>query len=81
MFPVTAAAAAGWLILCLLLFVPAGMLLAAIDPAHRKAAWAYLGLSYFFAFGLTVKIGASRRCSAAGRAARSRWREAVARMP
>jgi hypothetical protein len=68
-------------VLCVLLFVPAGTLLAAIDPAHRKAAWAYLGFSYFFAFGLTVKTGTSRRCSAAGRAARSRWRQAVARRP
>jgi hypothetical protein len=38
-------------VLCVLLFVPAGTLLAAIDPAHRKAAWAYLGFSYFVAFG------------------------------
>jgi hypothetical protein len=67
--------------LCVLLFVPAGTLLAAIDPAHREAAWVYLGFSYLIVFGLTVRIGTSRRCSAAGRAARSRWREAVTRMP
>jgi hypothetical protein len=68
-------------VLCVLLFVPAGTLLAAIDPAHREAAWAYLGFSYLIAFGLIVRTGTSRRCSAAGRAARSRWREAVTRRP
>jgi hypothetical protein len=68
-------------VLCVLLFVPAGTLLAAIDPAHRGAAWVYLGFSYLIAFGLTVRTGTRLRCSAAGRAARSRWREAVTRRP
>jgi hypothetical protein len=68
-------------LLCALLLVPAGNLLFAIDPGHRKAALAYLGLSCFVAFGLTVKIGTSRRCTAAGRAARRKWRAAVDRTP
>jgi hypothetical protein len=68
-------------LLSVLLFVPAGVLLAAVHPADRAGVLAYLGLSSFFWWGLTIKVGTSRRCSAAGRAARSRWRAAVARGP
>jgi hypothetical protein len=68
-------------LLCALLLVPAANLLFAIDPAHRKGAVVYLGLSCFVAFGLTVKIGTSRRCTAAGRAARQKWHAAAARTP
>ena len=68
-------------LLCALLLVPAGNLLFAIDPGHRKATLAYLGLSCFVAFGLTVKIGIRWRCTAAGRAARRKWHAAVDRTP
>jgi len=65
-------------LLCLLLLVPAGTVLLATDAPHRKDALAYLSVSYFVVFGFTIKIGISRRCSAAGRAALARWRAAVA---
>jgi hypothetical protein len=64
-------------LLCVLLLVPAGAVLLASDAAHRKDALAYLGVSYFVLSGFTIKIGTSRRCSAAGRAALERWRAAA----
>lgn len=63
-------------LLCALLLVPAGALLP--DAARHHAALGYLGLAYLTCAGLTIRIGTSRRRTAAGRQALRRWRAAVA---
>jgi hypothetical protein len=65
-------------LLCLLLLVPAGALLPAIEASSHHHVLAYVGLAYFVLAGLTIKIGTGRRRSAAGRAALRRWRAAAA---
>ncbi len=65
-------------LLCALLLIPAGALLTAIGASRQHAALLYLGLAYLSGCGLTIRIGTSRRRSAAGREALRRWRAAVA---
>ncbi len=68
-------------LLCALLLIPAGALLAAVIAAHRHGALVYVGLPYLVGCGVTIGVGTSRRRSAAGRAALDRWRSAVAEVP
>ena len=65
-------------LLCALLLIPAGALLAAVIAEHRHGALVYVGLPYLVGCGVTSGVGTSRRRSAAGQAALDRWRSAVA---
>ena len=68
-------------LLCALLLIPAGALLAAVIAEHRHGALVYVGLPYLVGCGVTSGVGTSRRRSAAGQAALDRWRSAVAEVP
>jgi len=64
-------------LLCTLLLIPAGALLPAIEGSRHHSALAFLGLGYLTCSGFIIQIGTSRRRTAAGRKALSRWRAAV----
>jgi hypothetical protein len=68
-------------LLCLLLLIPAGVLLAAVAAAHKHAALAYAGGLYIVGCWVTIGVGTRRRRSAAGQAALDRCRSAVAAAP
>lgn len=68
-------------LLCLLLLIPAGALLAAAAAAHKHGALAYAGLPYFVGCWVTIGVGTRRRRSAAGQEALDRCRSAVAGAP
>jgi hypothetical protein len=68
-------------LLCLLLLVPAGALLAAVSAAGKHGALAYAGGLCFVGCWITIGVGTSRRRSAAGQTALRRWRSAVAAAP
>jgi hypothetical protein len=68
-------------LLCALLLIPAGALLNAIGASRQHAALLYLGLAYLSGCGLTIRIGTSRRRSAAGREALRRCRAGGAAPP
>ena len=68
-------------LLCALLLIPAGALLAAVIAEHRHGALVYVGLPYLVGCGVTSGVGTSRRRSAAGQAALDRCRSAVAEVP
>jgi hypothetical protein len=65
-------------LLCALLLIPAGALLLAV---RRPDALGYTGPSYAVLCLVTIGAGASKRCSAAGRAALGRWHAAAAAAP
>jgi len=68
-------------LLCLLLLIPAGALLAAVTAAGKHGALAYAGGLCFVGCWVTIGVGTTRRRSAAGQAALGRWRSAVAAAP
>jgi hypothetical protein len=68
-------------LLCLLLFVPAGTVPAAVAAAHQHYWLAWAGGLYLGGCVLAIGVGASRRRTAAGRTALRRWRSAVAAAP
>ena len=68
-------------LLCLLLLIPAGALLAAVTAAHRHYALAYAGLSYLVGCWVTIGVGTRRRRSAVGQAALKGWRSVIAAAP
>lgn len=68
-------------LLCLLAFIPAGALTAAVALAPMKYPAGWGGGAWFGLCIVAAGIGASRKPSAAGRAAVERWRSAVEAAP
>jgi hypothetical protein len=68
-------------LLCLLAFVPAGALAVAAAAAHMRYPVAWGGGAWFGGCVVVLGAGASRKPSAAGRAALERWRSAVEAAP
>ena len=68
-------------LLCLLAFIPAGVLAAAAAVAHMKYPAGWGGGAWFGLGVIALGAGASRKPSAAGQAALARWRSAVEGSP
>jgi len=68
-------------LLCLLAFIPAGALAAALALAHVKYPAGWGGGAWFGLCLVALFTGASRKPSAAGRAALKRWSSAVEAAP
>jgi hypothetical protein len=68
-------------LLCLLLFVPAGTVPAAVAAAHQHYWLAWAAGLYLAGCVLAIGVGTSRRRTAAGQAALKRWRSAVTAAP